>query len=487
MLIATNDFQEKIIKAFPDRGVIINKSLLGYSDQFHKLPNFVADFLISQLVDLNNPTEGLKKINDLLDKHFIESDKSEWVKSQIREKGFFVLIGRLQCRYDESRDEYWASISALGSQNVRIDPFLIAEFGDSLLTTGTWGSIQIVFDEGFAIRSKMYPFLVSGFRPMQIVSIDLESWITSREQFTDNEWIDLLVSSVGFDPKLLNEKEKIIYLTRLVPFIETNVNLCELGPPETGKTFMGQSLSSYGFVISGSKTTVASLFYDKLRHKPGIIGQQDVIFFDEISGAKWTGQDELINMLKDFMNSGRFGRGVVSFSSGCSIMFIGNIDCDRKKKCVSCRYRNLFSPFPHIISSDRAFLDRLHGFIPGWEVPQIRESHFAKDVGFMSDYLSEIMHRMRKKNYAPVITSRVDFGNMSQRNQRSLVRIGCGLLKLIYPHRAVETILGEELKRVLDVAVDLRERVLKQLAVISPNEFGGVCLSYEIKEMNDVN
>lgn len=486
-MIATNDkLRDKVINKFSDRGIVVDKSLLGFSEQFRKLPAFVVDFLISAMVDPADPSPGLMKINDLLNKHFVGLDKSEWIKSQIREKGSFTLIGQLRCRYDESRDEYWGEISTIG-QNIRLDPFLIAEFGDSLLTTGIWGTIKIVFDESFVIRNKMYPFLIVDFKPIQITNVDLDSWIAKRNQFTDNEWIDLLVSSVGFDPALLDAKEKMGYLTRLIPFIEPNVNLVELGGPETGKTFNCQSISSYGFVISGSKTTIASLFYDKLRRRLGIIGHQDVILFDEISGAKWAGEDELVNMLKDFMNSGRFGRGTASFVSGCSIMFAGNIDCDRKSKCVSGRYRNLFSPLPHIVSSDRAFLDRIHGFIPGWEFPQIRESHFSKSIGFMSDYLSEIMHRMRDRNYATVITGWVDFGGMGQRDQRSLIRISCGLLKLIYPHRTAETIQVDELKKVLDVAVDLRQRVIQQLAVIAPTEFSGDSLSYQIREVNNAN
>ena len=274
-------------------------------------------------------------------------------------------------------------------------------------------------------------------------------------------------------------------MIRFIPFRESNVNMVELGPPDSGKTFAYQSLSSHGFVISGGQTTVASLFYDKLRRRLGLIGYRDVVMFDEFAGGrggnKWSGQSDLIDMLKDFMNSGRFGRGTAEFASDCSVMFAGNIDCDRDKKDVSSRYRNLFAPLPQVVSQDRAFLDRIHGFIPGWKVPQIKESKFAKSNGFMADYLSEIMHRMRNRNYAPIILHNVDFGEMSQRNQRSLVRISCGLLKLIYPHKTAETIQKDELKQVLDISVDLRQRVVDQLAVILPSEFSGIKLEYKFK------
>ncbi len=479
----------KITSIFSEKGIIVDKSLACLNDQFRKLPAFVVDYLIAEMVDPENPTPGLDNIGRLLNDHFMDSDKKELVKSKIREHGEHTLIGRIRCRFDEARDEYWVDVTSLGNQYVRIDPYLIAEYGETLLTTGAWGVFKIVYDESFMMRKRLYPFLVTEFKPMQITGIDVDTWINRRSQFTDDEWLDLMITSIGFDPGCLSKEEKLLYMVRLVPFIEANVNLCELGPPETGKTFAYQSLSSHGFVVSGGQTTVASLFYDKLRRQLGLVGYRDVVMFDEFAsgrgGNKWSGQGDLIDMLKDFMNSGRFGRGTAEFSSDCSTMFAGNIDCDRNKKTVSARYRNLFSPLPQVVSQDRAFLDRIHGFIPGWKIPQIRESKLAKGHGFMADYISEIMHKMRSRNYAPIILDNVNFGEMSQRNQRSLIRIGSGLLKLMFPHRTAETIESNELKTVLDVAVDLRRRVVDQLAVILPSEFKGVQLEYKINEVKN--
>lgn len=480
MPMVESEISRKVLDIFPDRGIIVDKSLACFNEQFRKLPAFVTDFLISAMVDPSDPTPGLERIAQLLQNHFIGSDQKELVKSKIREQGEFTIIGRLRCRYDEGKDEYWGDVAALGNQYVRIDPYIIAEHGDVLLTTGAWGSIRIVFEDNFAMKSKLFPFLIMDFRPMQVTDIDVDAWIQRRGSFTTDEWIDLLISSIGFDPACLTDKEKMLYLIRLIPFIESNVNLCELGPPETGKSYTYQSLSSYGYVISGSQTTIASLFYDKLRSRLGIAGYKDVLLFDEIAGANWAGQDDMVSMLKDFMNSGRFGRGTAEFTSDCSMVFAGNIDCDRDGKCVRGHYRNLFSPLPQIVNRDRAFLDRIHGFIPGWSVPQIKEARLAKGLGFLADYFGEVMHRMRDRSYAHVITGNVDFGDMGQRNQRSLVRISCGLMKLIYPHRSADTVLPEELKEVLDVALDLRQRVVEQLAVIAPSEFGGVKLEYRI-------
>ena len=483
-MVGTNT-KDKIAAVFTERGIVVDKSLGCLSEQFRKLPSFVVDYLISEMVDPENPSGGLEKISKLLNDHFMESDKKELVKSKIREDGEYTLIGRIRCRYDEAKDEYWVDVTALGNQYVRIDPYLIAEYGDALLTTGAWGVFKIVYDESYVMRKRYYPFLVTEFKPIQITGIDTDTWIKRREEFDDDEWLDIMITSIGFDPSSLSMEEKMLYMIRLVPFVEANVNLCELGPPETGKTFAYQSLSSYGFVVSGGQTTVASLFYDKLRRQLGLVGYRDVVMFDEFAssrgGNKWSGQSDIVDMLKDFMNSGRFGRGTAEFASDCSIMFAGNIDCDRDKKSVSARYRSLFAPFPQIVSQDRAFLDRINGFIPGWKIPQIRESRLAKGYGFMADYISEIMHRMRDRNYAPLILSNVCFGEMSQRNQRSLVRIGSGLLKLIFPHKTVETIESEELRTVLDLAVDLRQRVVDQLAVISPSEFRDIKLSYVMR------
>lgn len=463
------------------QGIIVDKSLSSMSDQFRKLPKFVVDYLISTIVDPDDPGPGLERISLLMRDHFVTSEQKEWIKSCIKENGQHPLIGNIICRYDQSKDEYWCDIDALGDQFVRIDPHIIAEYGDALLTTGAWGTITVAFDEDFKIRSKLYPFVVIDFMPFQITRIDLDEWIASRTHFTDDEWTDLMISSVGFNPDKLSEEEKMLYFMRLLPFVESNVNLVELGPPETGKTFNYRSLSSYGFVVSGSKTTIASLFYNKLRRKLGVVGYKDCVMFDEISHANWNGDDEMVSMLKDFMNTGRFGRDTAEFASDCSVVFAGNIDCDRSTKEVKGWHKHLFSTLPQLVRNDRAFLDRIHGYIPGWRIPQIAEANFATGFGFMADYLSEIMHKMRDRNYTHIVVDRVDFGEMTQRNMTAVTRIASGLIKLIYPHRTIDTIEDSEIVRVVDAAVVLRQRVVDQLAKIAPAEFGGVKLEYKLK------
>ncbi len=477
----TECLDDKALSVFGNNGVVIDKKLASLSDHFRKLPRFVVDYLIGALVDPGNPSEGLDKIGTIMRENFVESDEKELIKSRIRQRGVHSLLGHIQCRYDQGKDEYWADIGALGDQYVRIAPEIIAEYGDTLLTTGAWGTIDVAFDDAYAVRSRRYPFYVVKFVPLQITRINLDDWIDKRRSFTTDEWIDLMISSVGFNPAAFSMEEKLLYLVRLIPFVEANVNMIELGGVETGKTYAYRSLSSYGFVLSGAKTTVASLFYNKLRRQQGIVCYRDCVMFDEIGNANWSGQDELVSMMKDFMNCGKFGRDTDEFSSDASMVFAGNIDCDREKREVKGFHRHLFAVLPHIIQSDRAFLDRLNGYIPGWKMPQISEANYSQGIGFMSDFLSEVLHQLRSRYYGHIIDDRIDFGKMGQRNKTSIVKMSSGLMKLIFPDRTKDTITEEELKLVVDTSVDLRQRVVNQLAIISPGEFDGAKLKWQEK------
>jgi ATP-dependent Lon protease len=462
---------DKVLRVFELGKVVVHKGITHFSDQFRKLPRFVADYLVATLVDPQNPAPGLAKIDRLLREHLAESDQQDLIKSRIRERGQHPLIGQLRVRYDATRDIYWAEIPALGDSYVRINLSIVRTFSESLLTAGAWGTMVVAFDGHFSLGGKRFPFVVESFTPLQITQIQVDAWVNARAAFTADEWIDLLMTSIGFDPAALVREEKVLYLLRLVPFIEPNVNLIELGPPETGKTFAFRSLSSYGFVVSGSNTTVASLFYHKARRRMGVVGCRDCVLFDEIAHSNF--RDEgLVSILKDYLNTGHFGRDTDEFASECSVVFAGNIECDRAARQVAARCCNLFDPLPMVLGRDVAFLDRIHGFLPGWCAPQVSESRLARGVGFMADYLSEIMHQMRSRNYAPILLDHVDFDGMGKRSETALTKIAAGLLKLVYPHRTSQTIQREELDWVLAEAVGLRQRVLDQLAKMAPGEFG---------------
>ncbi|GMU24153.1 MAG: hypothetical protein AMXMBFR13_42300 [Phycisphaerae bacterium] len=481
MTIAT-DIDTKVLNLFGRAA--INKSLAQYSTQFRRLPRFVADYLIASLIDPDNPGPGIAKIERLMAEHFVDSTQKEYVKRRIRESDNrqYQLFGQARVRYDQGRDMYWADVPALDDASVRIDPSLLEEHGAALLTTGAWGTLTIAYDPTFTIARKQYPFLIVGFQPMQITSIDLDEFIDLREQFTTGEWIDLLITSIGFDPERIDHQAKLLYLARLIAFVEPNVNLVELGPPESGKTYHYRSTSTYSFVVSGSNTTVASLFYNKLRRQIGLVGYRDCVIFDEIAHADVREMAGVFSMLKDYMNEGWFGRDTnEQFSSECGIVFCGNIETDRQTRAPRGFHRHLFAPLPRVIGEDRAFLDRIHGYIPGWLAPQIRPENYATGYGLMADYLSEVMHRLRGRNHLHIISDQVDFHGMGQRNVTAVSRLASGFLKLVYPHRSSGTILPDELTWAVDLAVGLRQRVVDQLAIISPGEFAGTKLTYSLK------
>jgi len=465
----------KLLGTF-SKEVIVNKTI---SANFGKIPSFVSDYLVSQLVDPNNPNPGILQIHKLLDEHFIESSQKENVKSRIKETGRYSLMGNLQVRLDQFKNEYFATINVLEDSNIRIHRTVLEQFGETLLSDGCFGTILVGYDPNTLIKKKNYPFIILDFTPLQITQISLDEYINKRNLFSTAEWIDVLINSIGLDPSKLNQEQKLLYICRLILFVEPNVNLLELGPVATSKTHFFRNLSQYGLVLSGSNPTVASLFYNKLRRSQGVICYKDFLAFDEISGVKFD-NEELINTLKDYMNSGKFSRDKTELSSGCGVIFLGNIDCDLQIKEPKNTYQHLFIPLPPKIQNDRAFLDRLHGYIPGWKLPQIANSNLSQDYGFAVDYLSEIFHRIRDKDYSHIIKTRVKFEEMGFRNQIAITRLASGLLKIIFPHKTIESISQEDLQTVMDLSVSLRQRVLDQLKIINPGEFKNSKIGYTI-------
>lgn len=478
-MISTLD--EKVLEHFEDGQAVIHKGVSPCSDQFRKLPRYVAEFLCAQYIDVRKPAEGIAKINRLLDEHYIDAHEKELVKSRIRERGQCRLFGQVRVRLDPIGDTYWAEIPTLGDRFVRIDNDILSRYGEALLTAGVWGTVVVRYQHDSKVR-RPYPFRIVELVPMQITQIDVDGWIEARHHFTTDEWIDLIITTIGFDPAKIDYTAKLLYLIRLVPLVESNVNLVELGPVESGKTYTYQSLSSYGHVVSGSNTTVASLFFNRARRQVGILGRFDCVLFDEIAHADMRPEmRDVVNMLKDYLNSGRFTRDDQTFSSECSVVLSGNIDTDRQARTVRKGYRHLFQPLPEIIRDDRAFLDRIHGYVPGWKAPQVSPANYAKGYGWMGDYFSEVMHRLRSRNYTHIVRDHTEFDGMSQRSQTAITRIASGLLKLAFPHRTAETIQPDEIEWAVRQAVSLRQRVLDQLAVIAPGEFTKTALTYRLR------
>jgi len=438
------------------------------------------EYLVAKYVDPNNPIIGQQKIDKLINERYVESGAKELIKSKIKEQGEYVLLGQLQARLDASKDHYWVEVPALGDEYVRIKMAVLKEFADALLGAGAWGTMNVQYDPKYEIRHRIYPFYINEFTPFQVTRLNLDDYIEKRAQFSHDEWRDLLVQTIGFNPERFSEREKQLLLLRLVPFVEANYNMIELGPRETGKTYTYRNTSSKSFVISGGKTTPATLFYNKATRKLGILGQKEIVFFDEIASTSFSDPDATTSILKDYMQTGKFTRGRQEFSAQASIVLAGNIEVDLEKRTPSGPYEHLFAILPQELQ-DVAFLDRIHCFLPGWELPKITPENYATGYGFITDYLAEIFSRFRRRNYQIIVDAHVDFGRMTGRNQDALKKTTAGLLKLLFPHRTVETVTNEELEMCLELAIECRQTILDQLAIISPGEFRGVSLRKQFR------
>ena len=267
---------------------VVLKPLTRWNEAYKEFPRYVLEYLCARYVDPGNPVAGQARIDRLLQEHYVESDAREFIKSRIKEKSEYILLGSLQVRLDAARDHYWAEVPALGDSFVRVSQRVLTEYGEALMTGGAWGTMTIEYDAKYELKGRIYPFFVREFKPFQITRLDLDDYLDKRRQFETGEWIDVLVQTVGFNPARFSDREKLLMLLRLVPFVEANYNLIELGPRETGKTYTYRNTSSRAFVISGGKATPATLFYNVASRKIGILGYRDVVFFDEIASTSFS-------------------------------------------------------------------------------------------------------------------------------------------------------------------------------------------------------
>ncbi len=472
---------DKIQTVFSGR--VLLKPLTRWNDAYKEFPRFVMEYLVAKYVDPTNPILGQKKIDKVINEHYVESGQRELIKSRIKEEGEYILLGQLQARLDAGKDHYWVDVPAIGDNYVRINKSVLYEYGDVLLGAGAWGTMTIEYDPSYEIKGRIYPFYIKEFTPFQVTRLNIDDYIEKRSEFSLDDWIDLLVQSIGFNPNRFTKREKTLLLLRLVPFVEANYNLIELGPRETGKTYTYRNTSSKCFVISGGKTTPAALFFNQATRKLGILGQKDVVFFDEVANTSFSDPDATISVLKDYMQTGKFSRGNQQFSAQASIVLAGNIDVDIQRKTPSGHYEHLFAVLPKELL-DIAFLDRIHCFLPGWEMKKIAPENYASGYGFITDYLAEIFYRFRRRNYQIVVDANVNFGKMTGRNQDAIKKTASGLLKILFPNRTPESVQPDEFDYCLQIAIECRQRILDQLAIIAPAEYKGTNLSEEISPRN---
>ncbi|MEP7219351.1 MAG: protease Lon-related BREX system protein BrxL, partial [Bacteroidota bacterium] len=452
-------------------GRVVRKDLTKLVKEGANVPVFVLEYLLGTHCASNDETiiqDGLAMVKRILSENYVRPDEAEKVKSTIRERGSLKIIDKVTVVLNEKRDIYEAILSNLGVKGVEVDSGTVRRF-EKLLVGGIWSiiTLEYFYEEG----QKGSPFIVRELKPIQMPNMDLEELFDGRRAFTEEEWIDVLLRSTGMEPTGFDERVKWHLLCRMVPLVENNYNVCELGPRGTGKSHIYKEISPNSILISGGQTTVANLFYNMGRRQVGLVGLWDVVAFDEVAGISFKDRDG-VQIMKDYMASGSFARGRDAINASASMVFVGNIN---QPVDTLVKTSHLFAPFPAAMI-DSAFFDRFHAYIPGWEIPKMRPEFFTNQFGMIVDYLAEWMREMRKRNFGDAINKYFRLGrDLNQRDTIAVKHTVSGLLKLLYPH---EDYTKEAVARCLEYALESRRRVKEQLKKIGGMEFYDVHFSY---------
>jgi ATP-dependent Lon protease len=458
-------------------GKIVRKDLTKLVKEGANVPVFVLEYLLGNYCssqDEETVKEGLNTVKGILTDNFVRPDEAEKIKSYIREKGTYTVIDKVSVQLNEKRDSYEAQLLSLGIAGVNVQTQMIKD-NERLLVGGVWALITLdyFFEEG----QKGSPFSVRSLKPIQMPNMDMQELFDGRDEFTTEQWIDVLMRSSGMEPTTLEQRVKWHLLARMIPFVESNYNVCELGPRGTGKSHIYKEISPNSILVSGGQTTVANLFYNLSRRQIGLVGVWDVVAFDEVAGIGFKDHDG-IQIMKDYMASGSFVRGRDSINASAAMVFVGNIDNVKTLLKTS----HLLSPFPDAMI-DSAFFDRFHAYIPGWEIPKMRPEFFTDNYGFIVDYLAEYFKEMRKYNFGDAISKYFRLGrDLNQRDTIAVKHTVSGLLKLLYPH---EKYSKEDVRECLEYALELRRRIKEQLKRIGGMEFFDVHFSYVDIETNE--
>ncbi len=470
----------KITTEFP--GKCVRKDLTSTLRRGANVPTFVLEYLLGMYCATDDQAAidaGMEKIRRILHDNYVRPEESERIKSLIREKGEYTIIDKITARFDEYLDIYAASFSNFG-----IDPFEIQEKfvidNPKILTGGIWCLTKIAYIGGNDIDGKTRrkgdpresPFRLVSFRPIQLPNLDIDEFISKRKNFTTEEWVDMLIRSEGLEPNALQSNEKMHYLMRMVPLIERNYNLCELGPRGTGKSHLYKEITPYAILVSGGQSTSANLFYNISRRQMGLVGHWDCVAFDEIAGMHFKDHDA-IQIMKDYMASGSFARGQDSKSADSSMVFVGNINENIQN---ILKTSHLFHPFPDEFNNDSAFFDRMHYYLPGWEIPVMKSKILTDRFGLITDCLAEFTRGMRKYDFTHIVDEYFQLNKkFSKRDETAVRKTVSGFIKLVFPD---QNITKEEMKTILEYAIEGRRRVKEQLKIIAGNEFADVDLGY---------
>lgn len=472
----TSDARETIkakLRAHFD-GKIVRKDLTKKIKGGANVPTYVLEFLLGQYCSSDDDAiieSGVQQVKRILADNFVRPDENQKVLSQLRKRGSHTVIDMINVQLDIQKNRYFAQFSNLGLTKIPIEDEYPEKY-DRLLCGGIWCIVQLDYEYVEEDKKNGCPIQIRKLTPIQMPHIDIDDLKAGRRAFTKEEWMDVLLRSIGMEPDTLTVREKWLLILRMVPLVENNFNLCELGPRSTGKSHLFKEISPNSILVSGGQTTVANLFYNMARKTVGLVGLWDCVAFDEVAGINFKDKDG-IQIMKDYMASGSFARGKEEKAASASMVFVGNIN---QSVDVLLKTSSLFDPFPPEMGTDTAFLDRIHCYLPGWEIPKFRPEHFTDDYGFITDYLAEFIRDLRKEQYGDALDRWFRLGkNLNQRDTIAVRRTVDGLLKLVYPNGEFTK---EELAEILEIALEMRRRVKEQLKKLGGMEFYDVNFSY---------
>ena len=478
-------------------GKIVRKDLTKKIKEGANVPVYVLEFLLGQYCSSDDEEvieKGVKNVKKILADNFVRPDEAQKILSTLRAKGNYTIIDKVTVSLNIRKDQHEAEFSNLGLSGIPIEDSYPEKY-DRLLCGGIWCIIQleyvseskleedmlsgIVDIDGNPVQSRkkkskeaVSPIRIVKLTPIQMPHVDIEELKNARRQFSKDEWMDIMLRSIGMEPDILACREKWLLLIRMIPLVENNFNLCELGPRSTGKSHLFKEISPNSILVSGGQTTVANLFYNMGRKTVGLVGLWDCVAFDEVAGIHFKDKDG-IQIMKDYMASGSFARGKEEKAASASMVFVGNIN---QSVDVLLKTSSLFDPFPPEMGTDTAFLDRMHCYVPGWEIPKFRPEHFTDEYGFITDYLAEFIRELRKEQYGDALDQYFRLGkNLNQRDTIAVRKMVGGLVKLIYPDGAYTK---QELEEILQLALEMRRRVKEQLKKLGGMEFYDVNFSY---------
>jgi len=471
---------KKALSNFP--GKVVRKDLVNLLKGQINVPAYVLEYLLGKYCASDDDQvieAGKEEVKRILTEHYVRPDQAEFFKATVKEKGLYRFIDKVKVRLFETENKYWANLVNLQIDRVHIDENIIKQY-ERLLGGGIWAVIDLGYDPTLIYKGEIRPFVIKELRPIQLASGNLlQEFKKLRTEFDRNEWLDLLLRSIGLEPTKFSHRLKLLYLVRLIPLVENNYNLVEFGPRGTGKSYVYREISPYTILVSGGDVTIPTLFYSLVgRGKIGLVGLWDVVAFDEVAGLTRLANPQAINLLKDYMESGSFSRGREEITALASLVFIGNINIDIT---TILRTSHLFIPFPSEMQ-DLAFLDRFHAYLPGWEIPKMLTSLLTNHYGLVVDYLAEVFRELRKFSYADAIDTYFSLGTaLNKRDEKAIRKTISGLLKLLHPDGNWTKI---ELGEYLTLALELRRRVKEQLKRMGGIEYWNTSFSFIDKSIH---